>query len=88
MRASVKLTSKRHTQLKTGKNCLRFFSPTTHSWLGDPDPEIREGGGLKKILFSALRATVWSQNKRWGGPTGPSPGSTTASFQLDEFYQV
>jgi len=28
---------------------------------GHPDPEIREGGGLKKIFF-ALRTSVWSKN--------------------------
>ena len=27
-----------------------------------PDPEIREGGGLK--FFSALRTSVWSKNNR------------------------
>ena len=33
---------------------------------GHPDPEIRRPG-LKKI-FSALRASVWSTNKRGTGP--------------------
>ena len=37
---------------------------------GHPDPEIRgEGPGLKKKLFSALRTSVWSENK--GGGPGP-----------------
>ena len=35
---------------------------------GRTDPEIR-GGGLRK-LFSALRASVWSQNK--GEPVPPA----------------
>ena len=38
-----------------------------------PDPEIKgggRGGGLKKKSFSALRASVWSENKG-GGRAGP-----------------
>ena len=40
---------------------------------GHPDPDIRWVGagvgvsGLKKKTFLALRASVWSKNKRWGG---------------------
>lgn len=41
---------------------------------GHPDCEIR-GGGLKKKVFSALRASDWSKNK---GRPGPSAGSATA----------
>ena len=39
------------------------------------------GGGLLKIIFSALRASVWSKKMGGGrggrraGPMGPSPGS-------------
>ena len=40
---------------------------------GHLDPEIRGRPGLKKYIFSALRASVWSKNK--GG--GPFPGSAT-----------
>ena len=48
---------------------------------GHPDPEImgRGGGGggrgvpVSKTIFSALRASVWSNNKGGGGPPGPSP---------------
>ena len=35
-------------------------------------PVIR-GGGLKKKMFSALRASVRSKNKGWPGPSGPLP---------------
>ena len=39
------------------------------------------GGGLRKIIFSALRASVWSKKMGGGGrragPMGPSPGSAT-----------
>ena len=35
---------------------------------GHPDPEIRGGGpGLKKKLFSALRASLWSKIRRRQG---------------------
>ena len=45
---------------------------------GHPDPEMGVGGGLQKI-FSALWASVWSQNKEGGpGPAGPSTRSATA----------
>ena len=47
---------------------------------GHPDPEImgRGGGGEEgclspKKIFSALRASVWSNNKGGSGPPGPSP---------------
>ena len=44
---------------------------------GHPDREIRgEGGGLKKIFFSALWASVLSKNRGPGSP-GPSPASAT-----------
>ena len=33
---------------------------------GHPDPEIRGAQSLKNF-FSALRASVWSKNKRGGG---------------------
>jgi len=38
---------------------------------GHPDPEIIKGGGggLQK-MFSALRASVWSNNKGEGGGGG------------------
>ena len=32
-----------------------------------------EGGPGLKNFFSALRASVWSKNKREAGPAGPSP---------------
>ena len=39
---------------------------------GHPDPEISRGGqSLKKIVFSALRASVWSKNKGRGGGRAP-----------------
>ena len=46
---------------------------------GHPDPEISGGGqSLKKIIFSALWASVWSENKGGGvGWPGPSPRSAT-----------
>ena len=40
---------------------------------GHPDPEIRGGTSLKKKIFSALWASVWSKNKN----VGPCPGSAT-----------
>ena len=40
-----------------------------------PDPDIR-GGRSQKKCFSALWASVWSNNKG-AGPPGPSPGSAT-----------
>ena len=39
---------------------------------GHPHPEIR-GGWSQKKLFSALRASVWSNNKRGTGPSTPLP---------------
>ena len=55
--------------------------------VGDPDPQITEGGGghaypeirgeagLKKKFFLALRASVWSKTKE-----GLSPRSATVEF--------
>ena len=41
---------------------------------GHPNFEIRGGGGgFKKTNFSALRASVWSKNKRGPGPPGFLP---------------
>ena len=40
-----------------------------------PCDKRREGGGLQ-IIFSTLRALLWSKNTGGGrGPPGPSPGS-------------
>ena len=39
---------------------------------GHPDPEIRGRPGLKKKIFSALRASVWFK-KRWRAAPGPLP---------------
>ena len=40
---------------------------------GHPDPEKTRGPGLKKSFFLALRASVWSTNKRGNkGPWAPS----------------
>ena len=51
---------------------------------GLPDSEIRRGKpGFQKKVFSALRASVWSKNKGWGGgggfggAAGPSLRSAT-----------
>ena len=51
---------------------------------GHPDPDIRWVGagvgvsGLKKKTFLALRASVWSKNKRGGGRGGTGfSGSAT-----------
>ena len=41
-----------------------------------------EGGPVSKKIFLALRASVWSKNKRGElrqVPLGPSPGSATAT---------
>ena len=60
--------------------------------VADSDLQIRGGGGgeavitplekggpgLKKNFLGALRASVWSKNKRGGGGLGP-PGPTTGS---------
>ena len=54
-------------------SCYRIESRTTarsKPW------EKGVGGGSLKKLFSALRAPVWSKNKRgggWGRPPGPLP---------------
>ena len=50
---------------------------------GHPDPEImgrgEEGCLSPKKIFSALRASVWSNNKGGAAPRPlPSPGSATA----------
>ena len=44
-----------------------------------PDPYIRGERSLKKF-FSALRASVWSKNRRGRPPRGPSPGSGTVQY--------
>ena len=44
---------------------------------GHPDPAEKGGGGLQKNVFSALRASFWSQNKGGPGPPSPSPGSAS-----------
>ena len=60
--------------------------------LGHPDPELRGGGCLPKIFFSALRASVWSNNKRGQPPPGTSPRSATAIergvFAIAMIYHV
>ena len=38
--------------------------------VGHPDPEIRRGAQSAKKFYSALRASVWSKNKGWGGGGG------------------
>ena len=46
-----------------------------------------KGGGRYQKIVSALLASVWSKNKRWGGggglegPPGPSPCSATAEIR-------
>ena len=42
---------------------------------GHTDPVIRGGGGGLQIIFSTLRALLWSKNTGGQGPPGPSPGS-------------
>ena len=44
-------------------------------WGGHTDPVIRGGGGGLQIIFSTLRALLWSKNTGGQGPPGPSPGS-------------
>ena len=46
---------------------------------GHPDPEKRGGGAVSPPNFSALGASVWSQNNRGAGPPGPSPEGATAT---------
>ena len=46
-----------------------------------PDLEIRWDPVSKKI-FSALLASVWSENKGGARPPGPLPGSATETRQL------
>ena len=57
----------------------------TGSKAGGSKHSDKGGGGgwglKKKNFFSALRASVWSKNKRGGGGPGPSPGSA-AEMQL------
>ena len=51
------------------------FRPSDKAGPGHPDPEIRGGGrrGGLRILFSALRASVWSKQKKKGGTGSPPP---------------
>ena len=51
---------------------------------GHPDPEMRLGREKsKKKIFSALQASVWSNNKGGGGGgRGPSPGSATENSRV------
>ena len=51
-----------------------------------PDPDLQigvEGGGGggtdSRTFFPALRASVWSKNKRGGGRVGACPGSATVT---------
>ena len=44
--------------------------PSDKVGAGHPDPEIRGGPGLQKKIFLALRASVWSKNKK-----APPPGA-------------
>ena len=51
-------------------------------WGGHTDPVISGGGagaaggaGGLQIIFSTLRALLWSKNTGGQGPPGPSPGS-------------
>ena len=46
-------------------------------WGGRSSSPLHKGGRSLKIFFSALRASVWSQNKGGAGPPGPSPRSAT-----------
>ena len=46
--------------------------PSDKVGAGHPDPEIRGGPGLQKKIFLALRASVWSKNKKAPPPWGPS----------------
>ena len=47
---------------------------TQYLTVADPDLQIRgEGGGLKKKIFSALRASVSSKNRGGGGPPLDTP---------------
>ena len=51
---------------------------------GHPDPEMGVGRGQsEKKIFSALQASVWSNNKGASPPPpGPSPGSTTENSRV------
>ena len=51
---------------------------------GHPDPEMGVGWGQSETkIFSALQASVWSNNKGGGGrPPGPSPGSATENNRV------
>ena len=42
------------------------------------DPDIREGTGLQKLLFSVLGPTVWSKNK--GGSQAPQADPLDMQF--------
>ena len=51
-------------------------STVLYSAMADPDLQIKGlggGGAVSKNVFSALRASFWSNNKRGGGGSGP-PG--------------
>ena len=63
---------------------LTGVSTVLYSAMADPDLQIKGlgGGAVSKNVFSALRASFWSNNKRGGGgaapPPGPPPASVTA----------
>ena len=48
-----------------------FYIPQLVKSVPDPDLEINRGGGGLPKMFSALRASVWSKNRRVG--LGPPP---------------
>ena len=52
-------------------------------------PLDKGGGGVSIIFFSALRASVWSENKRCPGSPAPFPGSVSViSLSLKyQFYR-
>ena len=43
----------------------------------DSNVNILERGRPPKKFFRPLSGLIWSKNKGWSGPPGPSPGSAT-----------
>ena len=57
------------------RNLEKRHFPTS---LPVPNPDLETGGGLQKIFFPALWASVWSKNKEGGA----SPGSAADDYAL------
>ena len=60
-----------HSILKSGLTSLQKSDEIFPTSLPVPNPDLETGGGLQKIFFPALWASVWSKNKEGGHPLDP-----------------